>query len=263
MKTITMEDPERVYWIREKRFDFLVPMPPETKKLFLCQKERILSAFECAWVACLAHDSSDRHRSRMDRVVRESIAFLAREAPSPQEAREEYYRGYHDLWCFHLAWIVGDTQLLEELSQLATYAIDDKTSYCCEQAWSGVWKFAIQGDWKRAKAQMEIMYRTPKPMNLRLPRMVLLRAWFEKDWKGFNRALRLTYEHLWKNARRYKLITQESETSVEVDLTVPNTAKDAGWQEIAFCLHALRNGGEVTFDPLFFPSNMVEYARCQ
>jgi hypothetical protein len=261
VKSVTVSDVEKFLQISEHICGFATPVTLDLDKPFARQKVRLEGAFECAWVACVSSRDKRLHLDRMKLMIRNSLDLMAAQPCDALEARQDVWRGYHDLWTFHVAALIGDQALLNELASLATYAKGDHKACCTEEAWAGVWKFSISGQLEKAQEQALIMYRAPKPRNLRLPRQMLVRAWLACDWKSFDRGLKLTYRHLWNSAARRKRIVRESSNSIEINLATPSTSVDGSWQEIAFGLQALKQQAVLTFDPLFFPPRIVDYPR--
>lgn len=168
------------------------------------------------------------------------------------------WRAEHDVFCAHLTAIAGNREQRSKLAEQLIWAEGKPAEDLCQQAWSGFMKFALSGDKRRARSQAEIMFGAPKPINLRLPRKPLVRAWLDENWPAFNRALEQSYSKMWasayKNGKLFGFLNVQSEDHIEIALKRRNARVDEHWQENALAILAWEKGVQAPTDPLWFPN---------
>lgn len=177
-----------------------------------------------------------------------------------EEKRDTYWRNEHDVMCGHLAATACDHSQRHELAERMVYAEGTPSKEWSLYAWSGFMKFSLLGDRSRARSQAEMMFSAGRPINLRLPRKPLVRAWLDEDWPAFNRAMKQSFSSMWanlrKNGRLFGFYHIGSDGHIEISLTSRNKRVEAHWQENALAILAWEKGVVIPTDPMWLPSNV-------
>jgi hypothetical protein len=125
-------------------------------------------------------------------------------------------------------------------------------------AWSGMLKFWILGDRKRAEQEAKVVWQAHRDISFRASSKELVIPWLAGDWKSFMKHQQKDFEKLW--ARVCKDGTVTSETSFE---RVVNMSKFSSvqqlwcWTHCGLALLAHRHGVQIMTDPFWLPSAAI------
>lgn len=186
-----------------------------------------------------------------------AVRVLAKSLRLQKEERDSYWRANHDVACIHLAIIAGaEAQLPDLAEQIVSSDMQVSTDWSLH-AWSGLWKFWLLGRKDRARLEAENLYSSQKPLNLRLPRKPVVKAWLEQDWKLLGRAIAKSYQQSWGSLEKGSEVRLSSLQKIEFEMKSRSNRTMGHWQENAFALDAARRGVSVPRDPLWLPSNIA------
>lgn len=216
---------------------------------YVCQSTLIW-----AWCLWLKGGDLERIRDGVSSTLQKSRRLLG-------DSKNDYFRADHAVRCASLAATFGDLESLRILADLLPSAESETSSDLCLIAWSGVWKYSIQGHWEKAKQQANLLFEAGSPINLRLPRRPVVRAWVDHDWPGFQKAIASSYGKMWKGLSKQRSTVILPTSEVEFSLSGMSASTDFHWQENAFSMMAKRLGVEVPSDSLWLPEMALSAAE--
>ena len=214
----------------------------------VCQR-----ALSWVWYQWLGEPNSERVAKVLNSTLQKSLCLLA-------ASKAEYFRADHDVRCASMATMSADASTIRELAEKLICADSKGDSDQVLKAWSGVWKFSFFGDWTKAREQAEFLFGAPRPLNLRLPRRPVVRAWLDQDWGRLEKALSASYSKMWQGVRKYRGAIFHMPEEVEFSLKSISASTDMHWQENAFAILAHRNGMKMPADSLWLPQSALECA---
>lgn len=179
-------------------------------------------------------------------------------------SERSYMRSRADLYLLHCAIFASSSSQLEKLAGRVVDASgtggnrpEDKRGELYAGAWTGMLKYWILGDLRKAEEQSEVVSRAYRHPSFAAAAKPLVTRWLKGDWKGFVKAQRKDFEKLWMRGRKDGTVRSEKVDEMVVTVERYPIEQKWCWAHCGLALLAYRRGVEVATDPFWFPAHAL------
>jgi len=240
---------------------FEKPLDKITKKFLLndgLDYVRVVGCMKWLWFQWLLRGSPKA-------ITERTTAFVAEEMKRMKFSPLFNHRPRHNVLLLQCAIYASPK---DQLLSLAEQVVDSSgfknykpqnNGELYESAWSGLFKYWILGDQRKALSEAETIWKPYLPPWLKGASKPLLSPWVHHDWNAFIQAQKKDFERLWSSGRKNGTVVKE--TPSETVVTVERYPVEQVWCwahcGMALLAHRLRTV-QVATDPFWFPAHALE-----
>lgn len=228
---------------------------PESPEAFSNSRDTTIACLRWIWASWLSGAPTSELTPTIERFVARALSLV-------ETCAFDQGRGLHDLYLLHCAAMASPKKQLVEVASAvvdfneANPGLNDGDRFA--RAWTGILKHQLLGNFEKVQLQAEAMNRAAKPINCRRTPKPLLDAWIKRDWSAFKKAQERSFKALWDRMRKDRFVVSEHGETIEVKITRGGAITTSWcWADNGLALIAAREGIEISYDPLWLPTQSM------